>query len=363
MPLHWIALNSVRGLGPVRIKQLMEYFETPQKVLEQNKTTLTRLAGIPENIANQIKNPELLGAAQKQLDRARNCGIEILTLDDPRYPGLLREIFAPPPVLYAKGRFDCFDTPGVAVVGTRRPSSYGLQATSDLVTELVRNRITIVSGLALGIDTCAHQKCLDNDAPTIAVLGCGIDIIYPSSNRAMANKILQRGVILSEFSLGTPPETFNFPRRNRIISGLSVGTLVIEAGRKSGALITANYANQQGRDVFAVPGSIFSERSAGTNELLKNGAIVVCRCEDILETMTTLTLKTAPNRKHIPSVKHDFLNETEKSIYQALSHDGIRLDQISEKTGKSVPDIMNILLNMELRGCIRQLPGQLFVRA
>ncbi|MFP4417620.1 MAG: DNA-processing protein DprA [Fibrobacterota bacterium] len=363
MPLHWIALNAVRGLGPVRIKHLLEIFGTPEKIFDQSATALSRQAGISEAIASQIKNQDLLRIAEDQLRLAQKHGVEVITLDNKLYPGLLREIFAPPPVLYAKGRLDCFDSPSIAVVGTRRPSSYGFQAAGQLVTELVRMHITIVSGLALGIDTCAHQKCVDNEAPTIAVLGCGIDRVYPSTNRALADRIVEKGVILSEFSLGTAPEAFNFPRRNRIISGLSSGTLVVEAGQKSGALITADYANQQGRDVYVVPGSIFSERSAGTHALLKNGAIPVRSAQDIVENMTTLSLKNPPAGCALSSKVEELLNESETAIVQELTADGVRLDQLSEATGKSINALMDTLLNLELRGFIRQLPGQLFVRA
>lgn len=363
MPLHWIALNGVRGLGPVRIKQLLELYGSPEQVFRQSVSRLSRQAGISEAVAKQINDPELFRNAENQLRHAHQHDVEILTLDNQLYPGLLREIFAPPPVLYAKGCLNCFDAPTVAVVGTRKPSSYGYQATSYMVSELIRNRITIVSGLALGIDTCAHQKCVDNDSPTIAVLGCGIDRIYPATNKALAETIVEKGAILSEFPLGTAPESFNFPRRNRIISGMSSGTLVVEAGRKSGALITADYANQQGRDVYAIPGSIFSERSAGTNALIKSGAIPVRSAQDIIETMTTLSLFN-PERKKSASSSHvqEFSNEAESLVFQHLTEDGVRLDQLCESTGKSISNLMNTLLNMELRGIIRQLPGQLFVR-
>jgi len=365
----WIALNSIKGLGPVRVNMLVKELGSPLALFESAGLNILKRSisssgnAVPDDFSIIINN------AEKQQETAHALSITILTLSDDSYPALLREIYAPPPVLYVKGNLACFSRHSIGVVGTRRPSTYGKNAAAALVKQLVENQVAVVSGLALGIDTISHQTCLDNKGITIAVLGCGLDKIYPATNKNLAAQILEQGAIVSEFELGTPPETFNFPRRNRIISGLSAGVLVVEAPAKSGSLITANYALQQGRDVFAIPGSIFSELSDGTFHLLKNGAIPVKSGLDIIENMQTITLSPRAQNsitfgcEITQNIAQDLLTETEIPVMDCLSADPLRIDTIAEKSGKSITALFDILLNLELKGLIRQVAGQQFVKA
>jgi DNA processing protein len=368
LKVSWLALNSIKGLGPVHIKELIEKFGSPLNVFEsQGIDIIKQFAQIYSSDPLDITN--IFEAAEKILENAELNKIKVITLDDEFYPPLLKEIYAPPPVLFVKGNIECFKNHACAVVGTRRPSQYGINATSYIVKQLVENKITIVSGLAIGIDTIAHKTCIENNGSTIAVLGCGIDTIYPSVNRHLAEKILEKGVLVSEFNPSAPVETYNFPRRNRIISGLSAGVLVVEAPLKSGSLITANYALQQGRDVFAVPGSIFSQTSIGTFNLLKAGAIPVKSAEDIIENIRHLNLGGLFSVKSSGIGNYsnlnnyfDLLSPDERLIFDSISNNPIRIDEISEKTKISVTELFNILLNLELKGLVKQLSGQHFVR-
>ena len=274
-----------------------------------------------------------------------------------------------PPVLYVQGSCESFRAHAIAVVGTRRCTLYGKNVTAALVKELVENRIAIVSGLANGIDTVAHRACLDNKGTTIAVFGCGLDICYPPDNKQLLKQILETGAAVSEFPLGTPPEHYNFPRRNRIISGLSKGVLVIEAPEKSGSLITANYALQQGRDVFAVPGSIFSPASMGPFALLKNGAIPVKSAKDIIESFQFM-VHSANGRTQqsdiacstaIP-IPIDLMTKPEHVVFDICSEVPQRIDMLAEKTGTPVSELFDILLSLELKGMLQQIAGQQYIR-
>jgi DNA processing protein len=361
----WLALNSIKGLGPVHIKELVEKFGSPVSLFEsEGRAALLRYAAAysPEPIEPQA----FLDAAEKQLDETAGAGIAVLTWDDDGYPPLLREIYAPPPVLFVKGKLESFTRHACGVVGTRRPTQYGKSAAAVIVKQLVEKQIAIVSGLALGIDTVAHQTCLDNGGITIAVLGCGLDRVYPAANRKLSDRIAESGALVSEFDLGSLPEAFHFPRRNRIISGLSAGVLVVEAPKKSGSLITANYALQQGRDVFAVPGSIFSEASAGTFALLKSGAIPV-QSGDIIENIQHLRLAgvsdvKAPHEGLSMAMPLELLSPAEQQLLACISTEPLRIDAIAEKSGRAIPELFDILLNLELKGIIRQVSGQQFVR-
>jgi DNA processing protein len=367
--LAWMALNSIRGLGPVRIKALVEKYGSPDAIFDGNsRAILTQWAGWYGE-KTPVKEPsELLETAEKQYDDSRRLGITVLTLSDDDYPGLLREIYAPPPVLYVKGRLDSFRRHACGVVGTRKPSQYGRSAAAFLVKQLVEKQIAIISGMAHGIDTIAHQTCLDNGGTTIAVLGHGLDRVYPAANRRLSEKIAQTGALVSEFDLGTLPDSYNFPRRNRIISGLSAGVLVVEAPRHSGSLITAQFALQQNRDVFSVPGSIFSDVSDGTFDLLKSGAIPVKSAEDIVESLQAPALAgvRAPAKTQQESpvlrIALDLLSADEQKVFGCTSSEPIRIDTLSEKSGKAISTLFNILLSLELKGLIKQVSGQQFVR-
>jgi DNA processing protein len=366
----WIALNSIVGLGPVRVNSLVDQYGSPEALLTASGMEILRQHAGSYAVKKELPSlSQLLDHGNSQVQKAAQLGIAVLTLSDPAYPSLLREIYAPPPVLFVKGRLDCFSTHCVAMVGTRKATPYGKAAATSLVNQLIGHKITIVSGLALGIDTICHQTCIQNHGMTIAVLGCGLDTIYPAVNKSLALAIETQGALVSEFDLGTKPEAYHFPRRNRIISGLSAGVCVVEAPTRSGSLITANYALQQGRDVFAVPGPIFSDQSNGTFTLIKNGATPVQSCTDIMENIQIIKLKTTSAKvKEGPltikrSLPLDLLSDTEKSILQHINHEPVRIDTLAEKAGKAIHDLFDVLLNLELKGLINQVAGQMFVRA
>ncbi len=362
MPLHWIALNAIRGLGPVKIKQLLEKYGEPEAVFEQSPSKLIQQGVLSESIATQLSDPSIFKFAQEQLNWAEKLKVSVITLKDSAYPTYLKEIFAPPPVIYVKGKIGVIQKHAVAVVGTRLPTVYGKKVTDSICTELVEQRLVVVSGLARGIDTCAHQSCVEHRGETVAVLGCGLDRCYPSENRGLADKVVENGALLSEFPLGTPPESYNFPRRNRIISGLSAAVLVVEAGIKSGSLITAHYALQQGREVFAVPGPISSPVSTGTFNLIKEGATPARSGYEIAESLKVTTL-TVKHHTSCPALgfSMELLQDSEKVVFEQLSSIPVRIDEISERTGIPLAGLFPLLLNLELRGFIRQQSGQTYV--
>ena len=362
---HWVALNSANGLGPVRIKKLLDHYGSPEEVLAIPARTLSEVAGIPHSVATRLHEPGLREEADKQIAAARQLGARILCLADSEYPPLRKEIHAPPPVIFVRGNLDVFAARAVGVVGTRRATPYGQSATRAVVQPLAETGVAIVSGLAIGIDTLAHRTCLDAGGGTIAVLGCGIDRPHPKSNTKLARQVMERGALVSEFPLGTPPEPHNFPRRNRIISGLSAGVLVVEAGQRSGALITADYALQQGRDVFAVPGSIFSKKSVGTNNLIRHGAVPVSTAADITDNLqsTTPMLNRACDASSGSTLSLELLNEKERRILGGLSHTPRRIDQLVESLGTPFSELFDVLLNLELKGVIRQVSGQQYMKA
>lgn len=366
MPVAWIALNSVAGLGPVKICGLFEKFGSAESAFEQLPETLpaTKKDGAV------VSKAALLKSAEDQYKRACDLGIRVLTLSDPDYPMHLKEIYAPPPVLFVRGDANVFKRHAIAVVGTRRNTQYGQNVTVTLVKGLVEKRLVVISGLAQGIDTIAHHACIDNNGITVAVLGCGIDMCYPRENKGLMERIVAAGgAVVSEFPIGTAPETFNFPRRNRIISGCSAGVLVIEAPERSGSLITANYALQQGRDVFAVPGSIFSASSGGTFKLIKDGAIPVRSAEDIADAIRFIVQPELSGKNHaapgtlgIMKMPLDLLSASERALWEHFSETPSRIDELSEKAGKSVSELFGILLSLELKGFIKQVSGQQYIK-
>jgi DNA processing protein len=364
-PLVWIALNSIAGLGPVKIGAFLERFGSAQAAFEQLPAILPSAKGD----GNAVDKPALLKNAEDQLKRARTLDVRVLTLSDPDYPAQLKQIYAPPPVLFVRGDCGVFKKDAVAVVGTRRNTQYGKSAAIALVKELAARRLAVISGLAHGIDTIAHQTCIDNGGKTVAVLGSGIDICYPRDNKPlMENIVSSGGAVVSEFPMGAEPETYHFPRRNRIISGLSAGVLVIEAPEKSGSLITANYALQQGRDVFAVPGSIFSASSGGTFHLLKEGAIPVRSAADIADAIRFVSHPQLDGKKNEGSgggpgkMPLDLLSAPERALLDFCSDTPARVDSLAQRSGKTVPELFDVLLSLELKGFIKQVSGQQYVK-
>jgi len=354
---YWIGFNIVRGIGPTRLRALLDYFGDVKRAWHAPVEGLRRTGLDSRSLKNLLAARSTLDLEQ-ELERIAATGARALTWQSPDYPRLLREIPAPPPVLYVKGTLTEEDAWTMAVVGTRRASTGGREVTRRLATALARSGITIVSGLARGIDSVAHRAALKAKGRTIAVLGCGIDRVYPPEHRKLAEEIIAHGALVSDYPLGTRPEGRNFPPRNRIISGLSLGVLVTEAGVRSGALITADYAAEQGRDVFAVPGSILMRGSAGTNALIRDGAKVVLGPEDILEELNlTMVTEQTEARQVLPA------NETEAALLAYLSAEPTHVDELQQQVELPIPQVTSTLALMELKGLVRQVGGMNYVVA
>lgn len=356
--IYWLALKSVPLVGNVTFRRLLDHFGTPEKVLSASEQELTQAKGILPGVVSSLLQHDGIAWAHKERERARTAGARILTLCSPDYPKLLLNVPDPPPVLYVKGQLPQSDT-AIAIVGSRRASPYGLATTQKFARELAAHGITVVSGMARGIDTAAHKSALQENGPTIGVLGCGIDIVYPRENRRLFAEMTDRGALISEFPLGTSPLGENFPRRNRIISGLSRGVLVVEAAEGSGSLITAQCALEQGRDVYAIPGAIHSINSRGTNRLIKQGAKLVESMEDIIEDLAPRSTPTPA----APGIPGTVFSPPEAAVFSLLSTTPLHIDEISTRSALTVAEVSAILLRLELNGVISQLPGKQFLLA
>ncbi len=355
---YWIGLNIVPGIGPARLKALLDYFGELDRAWHAGEDEL-RLAGLDKRSIESLLATRQDISLDEELAKVEGWGARVITWDHAEYPPRLRHIHNSPPVLYVKGEILPRDEWAVAVVGTRTPRAYGRQMVDEITGGLSKSGITVVSGLARGIDSLAHRAALRAGGRTIAVLGSGIDIIYPREHRGLANNIVERGAIVTEYPLGTRPEGGNFPARNRIISGLSLGTLVVEAGKRSGALITADYALEQGREVFAVPGNINSPKSLGTNHLIQDGAAkLVIAAEDVLEELNlTLVERHQEVRMVVPE------DERESQILNCLSVEPIHVDDIGQRSGLAIAEVTSTLAMMELKGMVRQVGGMNYVVA
>jgi DNA processing protein len=354
---YWVGFNIVKGIGPAKLQALLDHFGDLGAAWRANAAAL-QAAGIDRRAIESLMEARGRLELDMELKKVERAGAHVLTWADPGYPARLREIPSPPPVLYVKGQLADADRWAVAVVGTRRATSYGRQVTRELVGSLARSHVTVVSGLARGIDAEAHQAALDAGGRTIAVMGCGIEQVYPPEHRRLYDGIIASGAVISEYPLGAPPDAANFPPRNRIISGLSLGVLVVEAGLRSGALITADYAAEQGRDVFAVPGSILMRNSEGTNRLIQDGAKMVTKPEDLLEELNlTLVAEQAEVRQAIPD------NPTEAQLLGYLSAEPVHVDEIAASAGMPITETSATLALMELKGLVRQVGGMNYVLA
>ncbi len=353
-----LALYSVPGIGPARMRKLISYFGCPQKVLDASARSLTLVEGIELKTAQKIKagiNDKFVQDQLKFLDEEH---VQILTFWDKAYPDRLKRIYDPPAFLFVKGDVKLLDTQAIGIVGSRIPTSYGRTITEQLSLDLALNNLTIISGFARGVDTIAHSAALKSGGKTIAVLGNGLDIVYPSENRKFLKAFEKQGLFVTEYPFGTKPEAGNFPKRNRIISGLSLGVLVTEAGAKSGALLTAMYAIDQNREVFSVPGPVTSGKSTGTNNLIKQGAKLVQGINDITsELLGQLSLNLGQPTRPEPK-----LNEKEKVLYNLLSNDALHIDQLAIKAGISTTEALTTLLTLELSGAVRQMAGKMFTK-
>jgi len=357
---YWVGLNNFTKFGPVRFKKLLKHFSDLEAAFKASIAELNR-AGIENNIAEEFVAARQEIIPDKLMTDLDEAGVKVVTVNDSRYPKLLAQIYDPPAILYYRGELNGPDEFSVAVVGARKYSSYGRQVVEQIVRDLVNNNLTIVSGLALGIDSIAHETALAANGRTIAVLGSGLgkQNIYPAQNRYLADKIAaQDGLIFSEFPLGTLPLKHHFPQRNRLISGLSLATLIIEASEKSGSLITATHALEQNREVFAVPGNIFSPLSAGANNLIKLGARVITGAKDIIEALNLVQAASfIENKIVIPE------SAEEEKILSTLSYEPKHVDDLVRLTKLDTSVINSTLIIMEMKGKVKNLGGMQYVLA
>ena len=369
---EWLSLNMTPGVGPRAATKLLERFGSAENVFHATRGELESLRLRAETVESILKR-EFHARAVAELEKVTELGGDVLILDDGSYPYLLREIADPPITLYVKGDWaSCFDAPSIGVIGSRKCSTYGENAARMLARDLAENGICVVSGLARGIDTAAHRGALDGKGKTIAVLGTGIDNVYPKENKKLVEEILNSGgAIVSQFPLETPPLKDNFPYRNRIISGLSYGVLLVEASERSGSLITARLAMEQNREVMAVPGNITSRNSFGTNYLIKSGAKLVQQWQDVAaELPAEISARILPPRldeKRIeskqPALAPADLTETERRVWSLLSPDTpVHIDALLEASGLSFGDLNAALVKLDLKDLIRTLPGNFYAR-
>ena len=354
---YWLAFNKVRGIGRVRFKLLENHFDSMEAAWSASEAEL-RAAGLDGRTIRSVADGRQKIVPDAEAERMLKSGVRAFTWHDDDYPARLKEIYDLPPLIYVKGNLTSDDERSVAVVGTRNPSHYGRQVAEQLVYDIASAGVTIVSGLARGVDGIAHRIALDAGQRTIAVLGSGVDITYPREHTSLSERIVENGALVSEHALGTRPDARNFPRRNRIMSGMTLGTLVIEAGARSGALITARQALEENREVFAVPGSIYSPNSEGTNRLIRESAAkLVTACEDVLE---ELNLSAVARQIEMAALFPEDENEAELLRY--ITSDPVHVDDVCRSSGRSAPDVSGTLAMMELKGLVRQVGGMNYVR-
>jgi len=344
----WVGFSRVKGIGAVRTKLLLDYFKDPSAAWKASEQQL-REAGLGLKVSQAFienrKNIDL----EREIEQIQESGIRIITLEDGDYPKRLLSIEFPPPVLYVKGSIQERDEYAVAVVGTRHVTSYGRQVAGELGRYLAQNNVTVISGLARGIDAVAHQAALDAGGRTLAVLGSGVDVIYPPEHRALAGRVIENGALISDYYPGTPPEGVNFPPRNRIISGLSMAAVIVEAGERSGAMITAEFAASQGREVFAVPGSIYAIRSKGANRLIRDGALPLLDFSELLE---ALNLTQIDEYRYAKQVLPE--NDIELLLMETLKNEPMHIDEIKAAMGLPMEKISAALVMMKLKGLIKE---------
>ena len=361
--LGWLALYMIPGLGNNSFNALLKRFGSPQAVFEADLSDLLDVREIRKDVAHNIIRKKFVKDPEAELRKVERLGARIITFRDPSYPPLLREIHYPPMLLYVRGKDIPDELMLIAMVGSRNATPYGLKTAEKIAFSLAKSGVGTVSGLAKGIDAAAHTGSIRGGGFTIAVTGTGIDIVYPATNRKLLDQVVETGAVISEFPLGTPPEPKNFPIRNRIISGLSRGVAVIEATRKSGSLITAAFALDQGREVFAVPGSIESFKSKGTHFLIKEGARLIENANDILDEFGLGDRQAGKNGiKGTDPVPPAGMTRPEKEVYELIGEYPVHIDQIVRDSQMDAGEILSILMRMELRGLVRQLPGKMFVR-
>lgn len=360
LPPHlepWLRLSLVPGVGPATFIRLLQEFGDPQHVFDSTAATLSRC--IPAKLAQAILGADLQEQLTEVSDWLNTAGNTIITLADEHYPQLLLQADAPPPLLYAKGSLWLLNQPSIAIVGSRNATAQGMETARQFASHLSQAGLTVVSGMAAGIDRAAHEGGLAGAGSSIAVIGTGLDRVYPARNRDLAHQLAESGLIVSEFPLGTQPLATNFPRRNRIISGLSLGCLVVESTMNSGSLVTARLATEQGREVMAIPGSIHSPQSRGCHHLIKQGAKLVETAQDVLEELRWQTRAAVPASGEPPALAVD---GESAAVLTALGFDPQAADQLGERTGLTPDKVCAILLKLELEGLVSCLPGGRYQR-
>ena len=353
--MYWVGFNMVKGIGAVRFKALLDAFGTAEAAWNASPKALQE-AGLSRKIIESFQRVHKGVSLEHVWERIQSLGVNVLTWDDEGYPRHLKEIDQPPPVLYVRGSLLPEDEWAVAIVGTRRVTSYGRQVAEEVATALAHSGVTIISGLARGVDSIAHQAAVNAGGRTLAVLGNGVDLVYPPENRRLASQIMEQGALVSDYALSTPPDGINFPPRNRIISGLSLAVIIVEAGMTSGALITASFAAEQGRDVFAVPGNINAPQSQGTNRLIPDGAQPLLNSQDVLEALNlTMVTEHRAVRVALPS------DPIESRLYKLLSQEPMHVDDIRAQTNMPIETVSATLAMMELKDMVRQVGGMNYV--
>jgi DNA processing protein len=366
-----MTLKSVPGIGNLRFRRLVDHFDSPLKVLDASVSELTCVEGITPRLARAIRHQKTPDWVETELERVHRHQYTLITLHDPGYPPLLLEIPDPPPILYIYGQLDP-ETAGISVVGSRHASSYGLTTTHRLCKRLAAFGMVVVSGMARGIDTAAHNGALAGNGRTVAVLGSGLACIYPAENRNLFHRIAENGAVITEFALNDKPEPRHFPMRNRIISGLSLGTVVVEAAKRSGSLITARLAAEQGRDVFAVPGNIHAPTADGPHHLIQQGAKLVRTVEDIIEEIRPQwsagdigckqNLNPGQDRPILKNSGPLDLTPSEKTVFAALEAYEVHIDELTQRLASDTATISSLLMQLELKGMVCRHPGNHYAR-
>jgi len=360
----WIALNMIPGVGGATYRRLLNFFGSPGAALRASLKDLNRIRGLTPAVCQSIVDKRDKVSIDREMEMIQQRGCKIITIHDESYPPNLKAIYDPPQVLYVRGDLLPSDSMAVSIVGTRSASPYGKMVAEQISGHLAAKGITVISGMAYGIDTAAHKGCLNAGGRTIAVLGNGLSVVYPARNIKLMEEAIHSGALISEFPMSMRPLRNNFPRRNRVISGLSLGTMVVEAPKRSGALITADFALEQGREVFAVPGQIFSETSGGTHDLIKQGAKLVESVEDIIEELPSYALQ--------PVTEEDFkaeeermeiqLSADEKAVWKVIGSDQTHIDDISRQANLPSYKVSAALVMLELKGLVQQSAGKMFMK-
>ena len=392
-----IHLNLIPGIGNHTIRRLLAAFGSAEKSIAATSEELARIDGLTPDVRQQLIDGRSHAPLAQELELIDQHQCHVVTISDDTYPPLLKQIDDPPVLLYIIGEFPIQDTPSVAIVGSRSPTEYGKTTSQQLSYQLAERGITVVSGFARGIDTCVHRGALEAGGCTVAVFGCGLSIIYPETNRVLATEIIESGALISEFPMTMPPLGKNFPRRNRVISGLTLGTLVVEASERSGSLITARHAAEQGREVFAVPGQIFSGRSRGTHSLINQGATLINSVDDLLDALPQdytkflggesleathqptprlnrdskrsdkATTPQSTGEKSTPTSQPETkvelnLTPDEQAVLAAIEVDSVHIDEITRVTQLPIGKVSSLLVMLELKSIVQQLPGKQFVK-